>query len=205
VTTLVFLEHHGDAIQRDALGVLGKAAGLGDGDVAGVLVGSGVDTAAAEAGRHGAARVFVADDESLAAPLPQPRVDALAALVREHGFENVLFPQSVLSADVAAGLAARLDAGLNWDLVDLELRGGELVAQDVSTNGTGLRPGGSMNDDDRVSMAREETRVLADADVVELYGGVLVGRSRMWASGGNADPHSVMAEAPTISMRQFNR
>ena len=28
-------------------------------------------------------------------------------------------------ADVAAGLAARLDAGLNWDLVDVELRDGE--------------------------------------------------------------------------------
>ena len=89
--------------------------------------------------------------------------------------------------------------------VRFELSGGELIAQDVSTNGTGLRPGGSMDDDERVSMAREESRVLADGDVVELYGGVLVGRSRLWSSGGNADPHSVMAEAPTISMQQFNR
>jgi electron transfer flavoprotein alpha subunit len=31
----------------------------------------------------------------------------------------VLFGQSVLAADVASGLAARLDAGLNWDLTDL--------------------------------------------------------------------------------------
>lgn len=89
--------------------------------------------------------------------------------------------------------------------VRFELRGGDLVAQDVSTNGTGLRPGGSMDDDDRLSMAREESKVLADADVVELYGGVLVGRSRMWTSGGNVDPHSVMADAPTISIRQFRR
>jgi len=35
----------------------------------------------------------------------------------------------VLAADIAAGLAARLDAGLNWDLVDLELRDGKLVGK----------------------------------------------------------------------------
>jgi electron transfer flavoprotein alpha subunit len=127
VTTLVFLEHHGDEVQRDGLGVLAKAASLGDGDVSGVLVGSGVSQAAEVAGAHGASRVFVADDESLAAALPQPRVDALAGLVREHGFDTVLFGQSVLAADVAAGLAARLDAGLNWDLVDLAAQDGSLV------------------------------------------------------------------------------
>ena len=44
--------------------------------------------------------------------LPQPRVDALAALVQDEGFDTVLFGARVLAADVAAGLAARLDAGL---------------------------------------------------------------------------------------------
>jgi len=73
--------------------------------------------------------VFVADDPRLEAPLPQPRVDVLAALVGEHGFGSVLFAQSVLVADVAAGLSARLDAGLNWDLTDLEVSGGELVGK----------------------------------------------------------------------------
>ena len=48
----------------------------------------------------------------------------LAKLVRDEGFDTVLFAQSVLAADVAAGLAARLDAGLNWDLVDLDARTG---------------------------------------------------------------------------------
>jgi electron transfer flavoprotein alpha subunit len=39
----------------------------------------------------------------------------------------VLFAASVLTADVAAGLAARLEGGLNWDLVDLRLEGDRLV------------------------------------------------------------------------------
>jgi electron transfer flavoprotein alpha subunit len=122
----VFLEHHGDELQKGALGVLSKAAQLGEPDVAGVLVGSGVRPLAEDAGRFGASRVFVADDASLEAPLPQPRVDVLAGLVREHGFETVFFANSVLAADVAAGLAARLDAGLNWDLVDVARQDGRL-------------------------------------------------------------------------------
>ena len=124
----VFLEHHEGELQKGALGVLGKAAQLGD-DVAGVVLGSGVKDMAAQAGRFGAAKVFVADDPALEAPLPQPRVDALAHLVREEGVDTVLFAASVLSADVAAGLAARLDAGLNWDLVDLVKDNGNLVGK----------------------------------------------------------------------------
>ena len=129
VATLVFLEHHGAELQKGSLGVLSKAATLGDPDVAGVLVGSGVRALASEAGKFGAPRVFVADDPSVDAPLPQPRVDVLAALIRERGFDTVLFAGSVLAADVAAGLAARLDAGLNWDLTDVARVDGELVAK----------------------------------------------------------------------------
>jgi electron transfer flavoprotein alpha subunit len=118
VTTLVFLEHHEGELLKSSLGVLSKAAELED-DVAGVVLGSGVRDLAANAGAYGAAKVYVADKPELEAPLPQPRVDALAALVRDRGFGTVLFPASVLSADVAAGLSTRLGAGLNWDLTDL--------------------------------------------------------------------------------------
>jgi electron transfer flavoprotein alpha subunit len=112
--TLVFLEHHEGTIQEGSLAVLAKAASVGD--VAGVLVGSGVRVLADGLG----APVYVAEDERLAPPLPQPRVDVLAKLVRDEGFDTVLFGQSVLAADVAAALAARLQAGLNWGLVDFD-------------------------------------------------------------------------------------
>jgi electron transfer flavoprotein alpha subunit len=128
MSTLVFLEHHGGQLEKGPLGVLAKAATLADG-VAGVLVGSGVRGLAPDAGKFGAAKVFVWDDASVEAPLPQPRVDALAALVGEHGVDTVLFAGSVLAADVAAGLAARLDAGLNWDLTDIAQQDGELVGK----------------------------------------------------------------------------
>ena len=90
-----------------------------------MIAGSGVAALAGKA--HGAGKVWVADDPALDAPLPQPRVDVLAKVVQDGGYDTVLFAASVLAADVAAGLAARLDAGLNWDLVDLEERGRPLV------------------------------------------------------------------------------
>src|SRR4051812_43368467 len=126
---LVFLEHHGDELQRNALGVLSHAATLGDPHVAGVVVGSGVAGIAPAAGKFGAAKVYVADDPALEAPLPQPRVDVLAGLIGDKGFDTILFAATVLTADLAAGLAARLDAGLNWDLVDLAETDGKLVGK----------------------------------------------------------------------------
>ena len=126
---LVFLEHHGSDLQKGSLGVLAKAASLGDSQVAAVLVGSGVRALASEAGRFGATSVWVCDDDALDPPTPQPRVDVLAQVVADGGYETVLFANSVLAADVAAGLAARLDAGLNWDLADVEQRDGELIGK----------------------------------------------------------------------------
>ena len=135
MSTLVFLEHHEGAHQKGPLGVLSKAASL-DPETAGVLVGAGVAPLAAEAGRYGASRVFVADDPRLGAPLPQPRVDVLSRLVRDEGFDTVLFAASVLSADVAAGLAARLEAGLNWDLSDLQRQDGTLAGTRLALGDT---------------------------------------------------------------------
>jgi electron transfer flavoprotein alpha subunit len=127
VSVLVFLEQHGNELQKGSLGVLAKAASLGDGEVAAVIAGENARSLAAEAGNFGAAKVWVCEDGEAAQPLPQPRVDVLAQAVADGGYDTVLFANSVLAADVAAGLAARLDAGLNWDLVDVELREGELV------------------------------------------------------------------------------
>ena len=127
MSTLVFLEHHDGMIQKGALGVLARALALG-GDVAGVLVGHGVAGVAAAAGSFGATKVYVVDAPAFEAPLPQPRVDALEAVVAASGAENILFAASVLAADIAAGLSARLDAGLNWDVTDFAVEGGQLVA-----------------------------------------------------------------------------
>jgi electron transfer flavoprotein alpha subunit len=127
MSTLVFVEHHGDELQKGSLGVLAKAATLGE--VSAVLIGGGVKSLASELAGFGAVKVHVAEDDSLEPPLPQARVDVLAKVVEDGGYDTVLFANSVLAADIAAGLAARLEAGLNWDLVDIESRDGALVGK----------------------------------------------------------------------------
>jgi electron transfer flavoprotein alpha subunit len=122
---LVFGEHHDGEFVRNSLGVLSKAASLGDADA--VVVGADAELAG-RLGKHGAKVVHLATcNDVLEPPLPQPRVDVIAKLAPEY--DAVLFGQSVLAADVAGGLAARLGAGLNLDLVDLEVRDGELVGK----------------------------------------------------------------------------
>jgi electron transfer flavoprotein alpha subunit len=127
MATLVFLESHGDVLQKGSLGVLSKAASLGDVDA--VIAGEGAKSLAAQAGKYGAKKVWACEDAEVAQPLPQPRIDVLAQVVADGGYDTVLFANSVLAADIAAGLAARLDAGLNWDLADIELRGSDLVGK----------------------------------------------------------------------------
>jgi electron transfer flavoprotein alpha subunit len=130
VKALVFLEHHDGELTKGPLGVLAKGAALGNGTVGAVLAGGGgLDALAAQAGKYGATTVHVAQHDALDAPLPQPRVDVLESVVRDGNYDTVLFSNSVLAADIAAALAARLDAGLNWDLVDLVEEGGELVGK----------------------------------------------------------------------------
>ena len=96
-----------------------------------MLVGDGqLGALAGEAGTYGAATVFTSPTRRSTRRCRGPRVDVLAELVvQPGGFDTVLFSNSVLAADVAAGLAARLDAGINWDLVDLERSDGELVGK----------------------------------------------------------------------------
>jgi electron transfer flavoprotein alpha subunit len=133
VKALVFLEHHEAALTQPSLALLAKASALA-GEAAGVVVGAGLDAVAGQAGPFGATVVWVADDERLGPPLAQPRVDVLAQLVRDEGYDTVLFAQSVLATDVAAALAARLEAGLNWDLIELAERDGALVGTRPALN-----------------------------------------------------------------------
>lgn len=125
---LVYVEDRDGEPTADSLAAVAKAAQL-TGNAAAVLCGDRVTALGPRVCAAGAAHVYVADDPTLAAPLPQPRVDVLAALVRQHELDTVLFATSSLTTDVAGALANRLQAGLNWDLVDLELRGGELAGR----------------------------------------------------------------------------
>ncbi|MET8912190.1 FHA domain-containing protein [Micromonospora sp. NPDC004551] len=85
--------------------------------------------------------------------------------------------------------------------VRFELRVGEVIVTDTSTNGSGVRPGGSMAEPDRIALAPQQSRVLGEGDLIELYPGVQIGRADEVTSDAKFSPTSVMAEAPTMAMR----
>ncbi len=126
VKLLVHVHHDDGEFSDQSLGVLAKAATLGA-EVTAFVAGSGIDDGwAAELGGHGAQRVLVADDAALAGGLSQPLVDALEPSAREA--DGVLFGAGVVSADVAAGLAARLGTGIACETTDIAVDGDSLVA-----------------------------------------------------------------------------
>jgi electron transfer flavoprotein alpha subunit len=123
---LVYAHHDDGQFSANSLGVLAKAASLG-GDVTAFVAGSGIeDDWAAMLGGHGATRVLVADDPALSGGLSQPVVDAIEPHAREA--DAILFGAGVVSADVAAGLAARLGAGIACETTELSSGDGGIVA-----------------------------------------------------------------------------
>ncbi|MFF4807800.1 FHA domain-containing protein [Micromonospora chersina] len=143
---------------------------------------------------------------------PRPRTAVLAVriggLVRRRFVLTETQPVLVGRAPDATG-AVVLGQWLNdearrWisrNHVRFELRVGEVIVTDTSTNGSGVRPGGSMAEPDRIPLAPQQSRVLSEGDLVELYPGVQIGRADEVTSDAKFSPTSVMAEAPTMAMR----
>ncbi len=122
---LVYVHHDDGEFSPQGLGLLAKASELG-GEVNAFVAGSGIDDGwAGSLGGHGAAKVLVADDPALGG-LSQPIVDALAPSAAEA--DAVLFGAGVVSADVAAGLTARLGAGIACETTEIAMADGGVVA-----------------------------------------------------------------------------
>ncbi|MFE9688223.1 FHA domain-containing protein [Micromonospora sp. NPDC005806] len=143
---------------------------------------------------------------------PRPRSEVLAVriggLVRRRFALTETQPLLVGRApDTSGGVVLGQwlnDEARRWisrSHVRFELRVGEVIVTDTSTNGSGIRPGGSMAEPDRIALAPQQSRVLAEGDLVELYPGVQIGRADALTSDAKFTPNSVMAEAPTMAMR----
>ena len=122
---LVFVELADGIPTQDALGVLSRLVDLGL-NPAVALLDDVVATAAEEVLRHGAGRIYVAQDARFAEVPIEPRVSHLERLCREEGFDTVLFAASSQGVEIAARLAARLEAGIIWNISKIDLRGEEL-------------------------------------------------------------------------------
>ncbi|MDP4979976.1 MAG: electron transfer flavoprotein subunit alpha/FixB family protein [Desulfobacterales bacterium] len=103
------------------------ADGLGT-DLAALVIGSGVETAAGELGKYGADKIIVADHLSLAEYLTDAYTTVVAGVIAEVDPQVVIMGASTQGKDLAARLAARLNAGLAMDCVAVRVKDGNIVA-----------------------------------------------------------------------------
>lgn len=128
---LVFAEQRNGILKKVAFEMLGLgsqlAAGLG-GTVEAALLGSGLSGLPDTLAQYGAAKVYVADDPSLANYSGEGYTNTLAALIGKIQPAVVLVGATFMGKDLAPRLAARLGVGLAADCIAFAVDGGNLVA-----------------------------------------------------------------------------
>ncbi|HEX6424492.1 MAG TPA: FAD-binding protein [Acidimicrobiales bacterium] len=118
----VVCELHDGLPARVSLELLSEATELAPalgGGVAAVVAGLGVGDTAAEAARHGADLVLVADDAALDPYRAEPHARVVAGLAAARRPSAVLFGATTTGRDLAPRVAAMLDTGLAADCTDL--------------------------------------------------------------------------------------
>lgn len=112
----------------EAIGAARSIAQAYGGQVVACLLGEGIEGLAEEVIHHGADRVFVADDVSLA----DFRVEAYAALLvtlaEEHQPAAVFFGATTRGRELAPTVAVQLDTGAIADVIALEIEDGNVAA-----------------------------------------------------------------------------
>jgi len=126
---LVFIEQRNGDIRNASLQALSEAKRQAGGDVAAVLVGSGVGDAAAGLGAFGAAKAFVADDPNLALYSAEGYTEAVAKAVEAAAPDAVFFAGTAMGRDLAPRVAAKLGVGALADVIALEKDGDQFVAR----------------------------------------------------------------------------
>ena len=126
---LVFVEQRNGVIRQASLQALSEANRQAGGDVAAVLVGSGVGDAAAGLGAYGAAKAFVADDPNLALYSAEGYGEAVAKAVESAAPDTVFFAGTAMGRDLAPRVAAKLGVDALADVVALEKDDDQLVAR----------------------------------------------------------------------------
>lgn len=95
----------------------------------GIAVGSGVADKAADLGRYGVDKVFVADDPALENYVAEAYVPVVAEIVANCDPAVIVLPASVDGKDLGARLAGRLQAGLAQDCTEVVCENGAVKAK----------------------------------------------------------------------------
>jgi len=97
-------------------------------EVGAVICGSGVEGKAAELGKYGVDKTYVADNAALEPYTTDAHAAAVAKIVKEKDPAILLLAASVQGKDLSSRLAGKLATGLATDCTALRIDGGKLVA-----------------------------------------------------------------------------
>jgi len=127
---LVVCEQRDGEVKRvthEALSEASRLAAALGGEVAALLVGSGVKAKAAALAAYGAKRVFVADDAKLGTYAVEAYTNVAKKVCDDAKPDIILVPATSLGKDLAPRLAARIRAGLASDVIRCEVADASVV------------------------------------------------------------------------------
>jgi electron transfer flavoprotein alpha subunit len=124
--TLIVAEIQKGQLREATLELVAMARKLG-GDVASLVIGSGVGGVAEDLSKKGGGKVLVADDPSLANYNVDGWTRAIRKAVDAEKPELILISNTPIGWDVAGRIAAQLDCGVASDVIRIEPEGGDLV------------------------------------------------------------------------------
>ena len=127
----VIAEQRDGALRKVSFELASAARKLADqtGDeVSAILLGSGIESLAAELGKFGVDKVFVGDNAALEPYVTEAHAQVVAKILKDNDAAIALFGASVQGKDLSARVAAKLAGGLATDCTDVKIDGGKLVA-----------------------------------------------------------------------------
>jgi electron transfer flavoprotein alpha subunit len=127
----IVAEQRDGALRKISFELASTARKLADqtGDeVCAILLGSGIESLAAELGKYGVDKVFVGDNAAMEPYITEAHAAVVAKVVKENDPAILLLGASVQGKDLSARVAAKLATGLATDCTDVKLDGGKLVA-----------------------------------------------------------------------------
>lgn len=124
--TWVVVDQRDGKIRKVSLELISKAADFGD-EVAAVIIGQGIEGLAADCGKAGADKVYVADDAKFAQYNTGAYASQLAAMAKQYDPATIIFGHTAMLKDLAPRTAQKLETGLVTDCTDVEIAGGKLT------------------------------------------------------------------------------
>ncbi|MBA3036337.1 MAG: electron transfer flavoprotein subunit alpha/FixB family protein [Desulfobacterium sp.] len=92
------------------------------------VLGSGIKSNAETLGKYGAEKIFVADDPELKEYMTDTYTNVIAGIAAKEKPRMIILGASFRGKELAARLAARLDAPIAMDCIAVRLEGGKVIA-----------------------------------------------------------------------------